>query len=55
MNTSSTLPSARERYRVAPEYSDAFDAFVLADSLRHEHRHWRFLAVPSPLLAELGR
>lgn len=33
--------------------SDAFDAFVLADSLRHEHRHWRPLAVPSPLLAEL--
>jgi transposase len=25
----------------------------LADSLRHEHRHWRSLAVPSPLLAEL--
>jgi len=44
---------ARERYRVAPGKSDAFDAFVLADSLRHEHRHWRPLAVPSPLLAEL--
>ena len=26
---------------------------MLADSLRHEHRHWRPLAVPSPLLAEL--
>ena len=26
---------------------------MLADSLRHEHRHWRSLAVPSPLLAEL--
>jgi transposase len=26
---------------------------LLADSLRHEHRHWRPLAVPSPLLAEL--
>lgn len=44
---------ARERYRVAPSKSDAFDAFVLADSLRHEHRHWRALAEPSPLLAEL--
>lgn len=44
---------ARERYRVAPTKSDAFDAFVLADSLRHEHRYWRPLAVPSPLLAEL--
>ena len=44
---------ARERYRLAPVKSDAFDAFVLADSLRHEHRHWRSLAVPSPLLAEL--
>ena len=44
---------ARERYRVAPGKSDKFDAFVLADSLRHEHRHWRPLAVPSPLLAEL--
>jgi len=43
----------RERYRLAPTKSDAFDAFVLADSLRHEHRHWRSLAVPSPLLAEL--
>ena len=44
---------ARERYRLAPTKSDAFDAFVLADSLRHEYRHWRSLAVPSPLLAEL--
>ena len=44
---------ARERYRLAPTKSDAFDAFVLADSLRHEHRHWRPLAVPSMLLAEL--
>jgi transposase len=44
---------ARERYRLAPTKSDAFDAFVLADSLRHEHRHWRSVAVPSPLLAEL--
>jgi len=44
---------ARERYRLAPSKSDAFDAFVLADSLRHEHRHWRPLAAPSSLLAEL--
>ena len=44
---------ARERYRMAPTKSDAFDAFVLADSLRHEHTHWRALATPSPLLAEL--
>lgn len=44
---------ARERYRLASSKSDSFDAFVLADSLRHEHRHWRSLAVPSPLLAEL--
>lgn len=44
---------ARERYRLAPTKSDAFDAFVLADTLRHEHRHWRALATPSPLLAEL--
>lgn len=44
---------ARERYRLAPAKSDALDAFVLADSLRHEHRHWRPLAAPSPLLAEL--
>lgn len=41
---------ARERYRLAPTKSDAIDAFVLADSLRHEHRHWRPLATPSPLL-----
>jgi transposase len=44
---------ARERYRLAPTKSDAFDAFVLADTLRHEHGHWRSLAAPSPLLAEL--
>jgi hypothetical protein len=44
---------ARERYRLAPSKSDVFDAFVPADSLRHEHRHWRPLAVPSALLAEL--
>ena len=44
---------ARERYRMAPTKSDAFDAYVLADSLRHEHGHWRPLAIPSELLAEL--
>jgi transposase len=44
---------ARERYRVAPVKDDRFDAFVLADTLRHEHAHWHPLSVPSPLLAEL--
>jgi transposase len=44
---------ARERYRLAAAKSDAFDAYVLADTLRHEHRHWRPLPPPSPLLAEL--
>ena len=35
---------ARERYRVAAVKDDRFDAFVLADTLRHEHRtggRWR--------------
>ena len=44
---------ARERYRVAAVKDDRFDAFVLADTLRHEHQHWRALAIPSPLLAEI--
>ena len=44
---------ARERYRLAASKSDTLDAFVLADTLRHEHRHWRPVAPPSPLLAEL--
>ena len=44
---------ARERYRMSAAKSDALDAFVLADTLRHEHRHWRPLSAPSPLLAEL--
>lgn len=35
---------ARERYRMANTKSDAFDAFVLADTVRHEHRHWRPLS-----------
>lgn len=44
---------ARERYRMAASKSDTFDAYVLADTLRHEHRHWRPLS-PSPArLAEL--
>jgi transposase len=44
---------ARERYRLAATKSDVFDAFVLADTLRHEHRHWRALSNPSPIQAEL--
>ena len=44
---------ARERYKVAAVKDDRFDAFVLADTLRHEHPHWRPLSVPSPLLAEI--
>lgn len=44
---------ARERYKVAAVKDDRFDAFVLADTLRHEHRHWRPLALPSPVLAEI--
>lgn len=44
---------ARERYKVASVKDDRFDAFVLADTLRHEHTHWRALSVPSPLLAEI--
>lgn len=44
---------ARERYRMASAKSDEFDAYVLADTLRHQYRQWRALAVPSALLAEL--
>lgn len=44
---------ARERYKVASVKDDRFDAFVLADTLRHEHPHWRALSTPSPLLAEI--
>jgi transposase len=44
---------ARERYRVAAVKDDRLDAFVLADTLRHEHPHWRALTPPSPLLAEI--
>jgi transposase len=32
---------ARERYRVAAVKDDRLDAFVLADTLRHEHLHRR--------------
>jgi transposase len=44
---------ARERYQATARKDDRFDAFVLADTLRHEHHRWRALAVPSPVLAEL--
>jgi transposase len=44
---------ARERYRTASSKDDVFDAFVLADTLRHEQSHWRPLPVASPVLAEL--
>lgn len=44
---------ARERYRVAAVKDDRLDAFVLADTLRHEHARWRALTPPSPLLAEI--
>jgi transposase len=44
---------ARERYKVASVKDDRFDAFVLADTLRHEHERWRALSIPSPLLAEI--
>ena len=43
----------RERYRLANTKSDAFDAFVLADALRHEHRHWRPLSARSSLTAQI--
>jgi transposase len=43
----------RERYRVAPSKDDVFDAFTLADGLRHEHGRWRVLSPISPELAEL--
>jgi len=39
---------ARERYRVAPSKDDVFDAYVLADTLRHELPRWRPLAPASP-------
>ena len=45
---------ARERYRLANTKSDAFDAFVLADTLRHEHAHWRPLSKASPETAAIA-
>ncbi len=48
-----TSARARERYQASARKDDRFDAFVLADTLRLEHRRWRALAVPSPELAEL--
>jgi transposase len=44
---------ARERYKVAAVKDDRFDAFVLADTLRHEHSHWRVLSQPSAALAQI--
>ena len=38
---------------MAAAKSDEFDAYVLADTLRHQHTQWRPLATPSPVLAEL--
>lgn len=49
---------ARERYRLADTKSDAFDAFVLADTLRQQHDQWRPLAARSEqtaLVASLSR
>lgn len=44
---------ARERYRLASKKSDSFDAFVLADTLRHEHAYWRPLNLASDTLMQL--
>ncbi|WP_159851366.1 IS110 family transposase, partial [Nocardia sp. CY41] len=44
---------ARERYRLSATKSDSFDAFVLADTLRHEYTHWRPLPLLSRDTAEL--
>ncbi len=38
---------------MANNKNDVFDAFTLADTLRHEHLHWRAPPVASPVLAEL--
>lgn len=46
-------PRARERYKVASVKDNRFEAFVLADTLRHKHGHWRALSIPSPLLAQI--
>jgi transposase len=44
---------ARERYQAAVRKDDRFDAFVLADTLRHEIDRWRPLTPLSPALGEL--
>src|SRR5699024_3527611 len=44
---------ARERYRLAAKKSDAFDAFVLADTLCHEHTYYRPIARGSQVLMRL--
>jgi transposase len=44
---------ARERYLAAMKKDDRFDAFVLADTLRHEINRWRPLRPMSDALAEL--
>lgn len=44
---------ARERYRLAGTKTDEFDAFVLADTLRHEHGYWRPLLPASDTLMQL--
>ena len=44
---------ARERYRLAATKTDEFDAFVLADTLRHEHGFWRPIRFASDTLMQL--
>lgn len=44
---------SRERYLAAMKKDDRFDAFVLADTLRHEMGRWRPLLPMSATLAEL--
>jgi hypothetical protein len=39
---------ARQRYRIAAVKADRLDAFVLADTLRHEHPHRRALTEVCP-------
>lgn len=48
-----TSARVRERYLTAPKKDDRFDAFVLADTLRHEILRGRALTPLSPCLAEL--
>jgi hypothetical protein len=44
---------ARERYKVVPVKDNRFDAFLLADALRHEHQHWRRFSLPYRSLGEI--